>query len=137
MLYRKYMRSLLLISLILGPFFSVTGQSYEPKKKVKSMLILDEKHDMLFSKTVKDYEAWYDNHGNIIEEINYKQGKVSKHFKYYYDSDDNKIKEEEFNASGKMIEWSEYKIEDGLRVEKIVYDNNNKIKSRKIYQYTK
>ncbi len=89
MFYRKNMKSLFIIPMILGSFFSLMGQNYEPKVKVKSMIILDEKHDMLFTKTVKDYEAYYDNHGNVIEEINYKQGKISKHFKYYYDSDNN------------------------------------------------
>lgn len=133
----KAFKIILLSSLILGSFLPAMGQNYEPKKKVKSMVVFNEKHDMLFTKTVKDYEVYYDNHGNITEEINYKQGKISKHFKYYYDADDNKIKEEEFDPDGKIFEYSVYKIEDGLRIEKIVYDSKNKIKSRKIYQYTK
>jgi hypothetical protein len=91
---------------------------------------------MLVKKQYKDSETYYDPRGNILEEINYKQGKVSKHFKYQYDQEDNKIKEEEFDSSGRIIESSEYKFEKGLRVEKIVYDRNKKIKSRKIYQYT-
>jgi hypothetical protein len=74
--------------------------------------------------------------GNVLENISYKQGKVDKHFKYQYDSDNNKIKEEEFDAAGKLKESSEYKYANGMRTEKTVYDSNKKLKSKKTYVYT-
>ena len=86
---------------------------------------------MLVKKQYKESETYYDTHGNVVESINYKLGKVDKHFKYEYDADNNKIKEEEFDASGKIKETSDYKYENGLRTEKNVYDSNKKLKSRK------
>lgn len=108
----------------------------DSKPKLKSIIVLEEKYDQLVRKQYKESETYYDSNGNIIEEIIYKQGKVDKHFKYQYDSDDNKIREEAYDPSGKLMEYSEYKIENGLRVEKIVYEPNKKPKSRKEYQYT-
>jgi hypothetical protein len=132
----KAIKTILLFILFLGTALSSECQKAGSKEKIKSIIVLNEKNDMLVKKQYKDSETYYDTKGNILEEISYKQGKVSKHFKYQYDSDDNKIKEEEFDSSGRIIEYSEYKFEKGLRVEKIVYDRNKKIKSRKIYQYT-
>jgi hypothetical protein len=110
----------------------ITGSN----NKIKSLIVSEEKYDMLVKKQYKDSETYYDSRGNIIESINYKQGKVDKHFKYQYDPDDNKIKEEEFDSSGRLIEFSEYKYENGLRTEKTVYDPNKKMKSKKTYVYT-
>jgi hypothetical protein len=111
-------------------------QKSEKKPKIKSITILEEKSDVLIKKQVKDSETFYDSRGNILEEINYKQGKVDKHFRYQYDNEDNKIKEEKIDPSGKVTEYSEYKYENGLRTEKIVYTGSGKIKSKKVYQYT-
>jgi hypothetical protein len=132
----KIIKTLLLVILILSGNLSVSGQKSSPKSKIKSIVVLEEKHDVLVKKQYKESETYYNANGNILEEISYKQGKVKKHFKYQYNSDGKKIKEEEFDPSGRITESSEYKYENGMRVEKIVYDGNNKIKTRKIYQYT-
>jgi hypothetical protein len=132
----KILKTALLVILVLSGNLSASGQKSSPKSKIKSITVLEEKHDVLVKKQYKESETYYDTNGNIIEEITYKQGKVKKHFKYEYNSDDKKIKEEEFDPSGRIIESSEYKYENGLRVEKIVYDGNKKIKTTKIYQYT-
>jgi hypothetical protein len=112
------------------------GQEQLPKERIKSLIVTEEKHDMLVKKQYRESETYYDVRGNVIEEITCKQGKVNKHFKYQYDQDDNKIREEEFDPSGRLIESSEYKIENGRRVEKIVYTPDKKIRLRKVYQYT-
>jgi antitoxin component YwqK of YwqJK toxin-antitoxin module len=129
-------KTTLLIILLFGGALSAECQKAGSKDKIKSIIVLNEKDDALVKKQYKDSETYYDQKGNVLEEITYKQGKVKKHFKYQYDSDDKKIREEELDPSGKIIESSEYKYEKGLRIEKIVYDRNKKIKSRKIYQYT-
>jgi hypothetical protein len=91
---------------------AVAGQKKsDSKPKVKSLIVLEEKYDQLVRKQYKESETYYDERGNILEEITYKQGKINKHFKYEYDADDNKIREEEYDPSGKLIEYSEYKIE--------------------------
>ena len=132
----KTLKAALITILVLGSYLTADCQKSGSKEKIKSIIVLEEKSDALIKKQYKESETYYDNKGNILEEITYKQGKVNKHFKYEYDSDGNKIKEEKFGPSGKLTETSEYKIDNGLRVEKIVYDANKRIKSRKIYQYT-
>jgi hypothetical protein len=132
----KIARFILLLISIISLNATLSAQQKEPAKKIKSIIVYQEKYDMLVSRKYKDSEQYFDSHGNLIEDIAYKQGKVTKHFKYQYDSDNNKIKEEELDPSGKIIESSEYKFENGLRTEKYVYDSKKKLKSKKTYQYT-
>jgi hypothetical protein len=132
----KTARTLFLIILISGSTLSAECQKSGSNDKIKSLIVSEEKYDMLVKKQYKDSETYYDSRGNVLESINDKQGKVDKHFKYQYDSDNNKIKEEEFDTSGRLKEYSEYKYANGLRTEKTVYDPNKKIKSKKTYVYT-
>lgn len=132
----KTVKAFFLIILISVITLSAECQKSGSNLKIKSQVVTEEKYDMLIKKQLKDSETYYDSHGNVLESINYKQGKVDKHFKYQYDSDNNKIKEEEFDSSGRLIEFSEYKYENGLRTEKAVYDPNKKMKSKKTYVYT-
>ncbi len=129
-------RCILLLTLIISLNATLIAQQKESEKKIKSIKVTQEKYDMLVSRKYKDTEQYFDSRGNLLEDIIYKQGKVSKHFKYQYDSDNNKIREEEFDPSGRLIEFSEYKYENGLRTEKDVYDSNKKLKSKKTYEYT-
>jgi hypothetical protein len=129
-------RSILILALIISLSASSNAQQKEPEKKIKSIVVYQEKYDMLVTRKYKDIEQYFDSRGNLVEDITYKQGKIKKHFKYQYDSENNKIKEEEYDPSGRLIESSEYKYENGLRTEKYVYDPNKKLKSKKIYQYT-
>ncbi len=123
------------ILLFLSPAL-LSGQEISTPPKVKTVVVWQEKYNNLVSKKVKDTETTYDLHGNILEDIQYVEGKVDKHFQYQYDSDNNKIKEIEFNAAGKVAESSEYKYDKGLRIEKKVYDSGGKLKSKKTYVYT-
>lgn len=132
----KTIRTLLLIILALGISSALAAQKDSKGRQVKSILVYQEKYDMLVSRKYKETEQNFDQHGNILEDITYKQGKIKKHFKYQYDTDNNKIREEEYDPSGRLIEFSEYKYENGMRIEKNVYDANKKLKSRKTYQYT-
>jgi hypothetical protein len=128
-----------LLSIILISFFTmpVQAQKAVTTEKIKSLIVSEEKYDMLVKKQYKESETYYDSNGNVIESITYKQGKTDKHFKYQYDQDNNKIREEELDSSGKLKEYSEYKYVNGLRTEKVVYDQGKKVKSRKTYVYTK
>jgi len=132
----KTARVIMLLTLMISLNAALSAQKKEPDKKIKSIIVYQEKYDMLVNRKYKDTEQYFDSRGNLIEDITYKQGKVTKHFKYQYDPDDNKIKEEEFDPSGRLIETSEYKYADGMRTEKYVFDANKKLKSKKTYQYT-
>jgi hypothetical protein len=133
----KTLKTLFLIMMILLTTLAAECQKTGSGDKIKSLVVTEEKSDMLVKKQYKESETYYDVHGNVIESIAYKQGKVDKHFKYQYDQDNNKIKEEEFDAAGREKESSEYKYEGELRTEKTVYDANKKIKSKKFYVYTR
>lgn len=132
----KTIKTALFVILFLGGTLSAECQKTASDVKIKSLIVTEEKHDMLIKKQYKEAETYYDSRGNVLESITYKLGKVDKHFKYQYDSDNNKIKEEEFDTSGRIKESSEYKYNNGLRTEKTVYDSNKKIKSIKTYTYT-
>ena len=132
----KTARIIILLLLTISLNARVSAQKKESDRKIKSIIVYQEKYDMLVNRKYKDTEQYFDSRGNLIEDITYKQGKVTRHFKYQYDQDDNKIKEEEYDPSGRLIEISEYKYADGMRTEKYVYDANKKLKSKKTYQYT-
>ncbi|HBC77288.1 MAG TPA: hypothetical protein DEO60_00945 [Bacteroidales bacterium] len=129
-------RYILILTLMISLSVALNAQQKESEKKIKSIIVTQEKYDMLVARKYKDTEQYFDSKGNLIEDITYKQGKIDKHFKYQYDADNNKTKEEEFDPSGRLIEFSEYKYENGLRSEKLVYDSNKKLKSKKTYVYT-
>jgi antitoxin component YwqK of YwqJK toxin-antitoxin module len=132
---QRIMKAAIITLIAIGSAFPVFGQSGS-NTRIKSVIVTEEKFDMLVKKQTKDSETYYDQRGNITETINYKQGKVDKHFKYEYDADNNKIREEEFDPSGRLKESSEYKFSNGMRTEKTVFDSNKKIKSKKTYVYT-
>ena len=132
----KTTKTVILILIIASITLRTYSQKTGSNEKIKSQMVTEEKYDMLVKKQFKESETYYDIRGNIIESITYKQGKLDKHFKYQYDSDDNKIKEEEFDATGRIKESSEYKYSNGMRIEKSVYDPNKKLKSKKTYIYT-
>jgi hypothetical protein len=133
----KTLKTLFLILVFSASLVAAECQKAGSDIKIKSLIVTEEKNDMLVKKQYKESETYFDARGNVIESIAYKQGKVDKHFKYQYDQDNNKIKEEEFDATGRLKESSEYKFENGLRIEKTVYDPNKKIKSKKLYVYTR
>jgi len=132
----KKLRAILVVIIIMITAFYGECQKPDSKPKIKSLVVMEEKPSAIVKKQYKESETYYDSRGNIIEDINYKDGKITKHFKYTYDEYDNKIKEEEYDSSGNLIESSTYRYENGLRVEKIVYDEDKRIKTRRTYIYT-
>lgn len=134
----RIVKNFLLIIVIYA--ICTTVYSQEPVKvpgdKVKSVVVYQEKYDILVTRKYKELEQSFDSKGNLLEQVDYKLGKIIKHFRYQYDSDNNKIREEEYDPAGRLIELSEYKFENGLRIEKLVYDGSKKLKSKKTYVYT-
>ena len=135
---KPFNKTLILITagLLLTSTFTAAGQQKTAVPKVKSVTVYDEKFDKLVSKKSKESEIVYDAHGNIIEEIEYINNKVDKHFQYEYDASDNKIKELELDSSGKVTKTSEYKFDKGLRTEKTIYGADGKLRTKKTYVYT-
>jgi hypothetical protein len=129
---------IILFFLVISCPLWVYGQDKKAvKHKLKSITEFEQKYEKgAAGKALKESEIQYDSEGNIIEETEYKLGKVNKHITYQYDGDHNKIRETELDPSGKKIKVTEYKYtDDGLKSEKTVYDANNKILSKKTYKY--
>lgn len=82
-------------------------------------------------------ESIYDASGNLVEEVEYKDGKKDHSIIHQYDKDNRKTKEIEKNALGKVTRTTEYKYENGLKTERITYNSENQIKSKKTYRYEK
>ncbi len=133
---RKSYLVLGLMTVFLISTVRITAQQNSVTPKVKTVVVYEEKFDKLVSKKLKESETTYDINGNILEDIQYKEGKVDKHFKYQYDANNNKIKETEYDPSGNVEEYSEYKYDRNLRMEKIVYDPQGKVTLKKAYIYT-
>ncbi|MCU0456379.1 MAG: hypothetical protein MUE74_08760, partial [Bacteroidales bacterium] len=108
-------RGSILMAVLLASAVSSYGQQNPEQPKIKTVVVYEEKYDKLISKKLKESETTYDINGNILEDIQYKDGKVDKHFRYEYDSNNNKIKEIEYDLSGKVKEYSEYKYDRNLR----------------------
>ncbi|MCX6335277.1 MAG: hypothetical protein NT092_13430 [Bacteroidia bacterium] len=127
---------LILMAVFILSVVNVSAQQQPITPKVKTVIVYEEKFDKLVSKKLKESETTYDVNGNIIEDIQYKEGKIDTHFKYQYDTNNNKIKETELDLSGNIVEYSEYKYEKNLRVEKTVFDPKGKVTMKKEYVYT-
>src|SRR5512140_3684500 len=108
----KTVQNFLLILILLGTGMHLNAQNEKPEGKIKSIIVYQEKYDMLVYRKDKELEQYFDIRGNLLEDITYKQGKISKHFKYQYDSDNNKIREEEYDQAGHLMEYSEYSYEN-------------------------
>jgi major membrane immunogen (membrane-anchored lipoprotein) len=131
----KILKTIFTVAVLMCFGFSLNAQQKGLDNKIKSIIIYQEKYEPLNNRKYKELEQSFDTVGNLLEEITYKQGKISKHFRYEYDDNNNKIKEQKIDPSGRVVETSEYKYASGLRVEKITYGPDNKPKSKKTYQY--
>ena len=133
---RKNVMTLFCLTLLLASGTSdIYSQEKTKDQKIRRVTVTEEKHDGREVTTNIESETSYDINGNIIEQILYKGGEVDTHFKYEYDAGNNKIKEIEYTKKGAVDKISEYKIQNGKRVEKTVYDSRKNLLLKKTYQY--
>jgi antitoxin component YwqK of YwqJK toxin-antitoxin module len=134
-MYKKNYAILFFFLLAIMPIF---GQKKEiVKNNIKKVVVTEEKNIKGKMVSQKESEISYDSEGNTLEEINYKDGVFENRLKFEYNSDNNKTKETELDKSGKIIKTIEYKYQGSLRTERIVYDENGNVKSKKKYKYEK
>jgi hypothetical protein len=128
---------ILIIFALFSPFLLNAQVKKAVNYKLKTVKEYEQKWDKgIAGKNYPESLVSYDQKGNITEEIEYKAGKITRHFTYKYDSFNNKIEETELDPSGKKIKVSVYAYDtNNLRTMKTVYDGNNKILSKKTYQY--
>jgi hypothetical protein len=128
-------RMTLILIILAWPLLIFGQEKKAAANKLKSVTVYEQKYEKGPGKSLIESLIRYDQSGNITEEIEYKLGKVDKHLTYEYDADNNKIRETEFDPAGKKIKVTEYKYSNNLRTEKIVYDGNKQILSKKTYKY--
>lgn len=132
------MKAKLLVIAILTISLSAFSQKKEAIKdfKLKSTTVYSEEYEDSKGLPVKESYNAFDVNGNLLEEIEYdNNGKEKKHITYEYDAQGNKIKETHLKPNGSKDKIIEYKYQSGLKFEKIVYNGNGKIKSKKKYLY--
>jgi hypothetical protein len=130
------MKQIVVFLMIFSLPFMVSAQEKKAMaNKLKSITVYEQKFEKGAGKVLIETVTKYDQAGNIIEEIEYKLGKIDKHFLYKFDDVNNKILETELDASGKKTKVTEYKYANSLRTEKTVYDGNNQVLSKKTYKY--
>jgi hypothetical protein len=86
---------------------------------------------------VIEKEEFYNFRGDLVEIKEYTdQGKtINNWVKYKYDTQSNLVEEQQLNSKGEIKERFEYKYENGLKTEKIYYDNKNRLSKKKIFKY--
>jgi hypothetical protein len=106
------------------------------KNKIKT--IVETKYNYESGKEAKQLLkiARYNEKAQLIEYKEYdEKGKFVKYEKYEYNSDGDKSKETQFDAAGKVTKLNEYSYNNRLLKEKISYNPNGKMKSKKVVGY--
>ncbi|MBP7464138.1 MAG: hypothetical protein KA793_07345 [Bacteroidales bacterium] len=116
--------------------FTETVEQFNKNGKTTSLIEYSKSGKVKKERTYK-----YDSFGNVIEETE-KDTKDGTHFiyKYTYNADGDKITEVKTDASGTVIEKSNYSYDNrGLRTEKKEYDGSGVMKSlrKTTYEYYK
>jgi hypothetical protein len=131
------MKRLLIFTIFLCGSMVLSAQEKKAAaNQLKSVTVYEQKYDNgIAGKAMVESVTRYDQAGNVIEEIEYKQGKITKHTTNKFDVANNKIEETELDANGKKVKVSVYTYNKNLRTEKVVYDAGNKIIMKKTYKY--
>jgi len=103
--------------------------------QAKSATVYEEKYDGEITTKQIETEIVFDQNGNIIEEKEYKKGKLDRKLVNEYNADKQKIRETEYDAKGNMVRMSEFKYTNKQKTEKLTYNPSGKLKSKKTYVY--
>jgi hypothetical protein len=121
--------------LLAGP---VMGQDAETirDKKIASRTVQEYFLEQGLNKPVVESIEKYDEDGNLLEiqEFNSK-GELKLWEKYSYNEEGDVLEAQFFNARGKLESREVNVYSDGLRTEKLFYNNKEKLVKRKVYEY--
>jgi len=133
-------RATVLLSFLMLIAYCVSAQSRKEIKDngLKSKIVWKYEYKVDKELKHKESEEKFDTKGNIVEEIEYDEyGKRDKKTKYTYNENNDVVKEVVYASNGKIKKTTKYKYQGKLKVEKQVFDENDKLKSKKVYQYIK
>ena len=130
-----FLISTLALALISAPLMGQSAKTIREKKSVSRTVneyFLEEGMD----KPVIESIEKYDDEGNLLEikEFN-SDGDIKLWEKYSYDEEGNLVETQFFNTRGKLESKEINVYSDGLRVEKLYYNNKDKLVKRKVYEY--
>lgn len=131
----RILNQALAIVFFLSVQVNLQAQDKAPASKVKSIIVQEEDFAKSAGGKRLESETSYDQAGNVVEEKQYRDGKLDSWEENEYDKDGNKIKVITLEESGKVLKYTTYKYEKGLKTEKVIYGANQKMKSKKTYLY--
>jgi hypothetical protein len=126
---------LLFISLSIGGFAQKKSEIIQKSIEVKRYLEQDLEKGEKDPYIVK--EEFFNLKGELVEVKDYdNQGRDIKNWvKYKYDNDSQLIEELELDEKEEQKERIEYKYDNGLRTNKLYYDEKNRLSKSKVYEY--
>lgn len=130
-----FLLSTLALTLISAPLMGQSAKTIREKKIVSRTVyeyFLEEGMDEPVIESIEKFDA----EGNLLEikEFNSK-GDLKLWEKYSYDEDGNLVETQFFNTRGKLESKEINVYSEGLRVEKLYYNNKDKLVKRKVYEY--
>lgn len=133
------MKQLSIVLMLIISTISLYSQSKKEMNKagVKSQIVKEINYENGLTKPQIEEESYYDSKGNLIEikEIN-SSGKITNWMKYEYDVNYNVTSEITLNAKGKATLKIVFIYKDGLRSEKLYYNELGKLAKKKTYEYS-
>ena len=134
----KLMKFTVFISLLLFTVFTYAQGKKEIVQKgieVKRFFeqnIQDGEKEMYLEK-----EEFYNFRGDLVQIKEYSdRGKrIDEWYKYTYDNDGNLIVELELDYKGRQKEKIVYEYQNGLKIEKLTYDEKDRLVKKKKYEY--
>lgn len=116
-----------------GSIISVANYSYDSNGNVLTKI--EEKENIGTKKT--DFTYSYNNKGNLIERITLNEGAAQSRDSLVYEPNKQQLKVYNFNQDNLIISYEIMNYShEGLVLEQLVFDNNNKLLKKYIYDYT-
>jgi hypothetical protein len=125
----------LALVLLAGPLSAQSARIIR-EKKIASRTVQEYFLAEGMNKPVIESIETYDEDGNLLEikEFNSRE-ELKRWEKYAYNEDGQVVETEFYNARGKLESKEINVYSDGLRTEKLYYNNRDKLVKRKVYEY--
>lgn len=128
---------ILLITILVCSSFLGMAQSKTTivEKRVKMIRMLEQDIDQGEKKLLLEKEEYFDVNGELIELKEFdEKGRVKKWEQYKYSAEGKLIEEKFLNYRGNVEERIEHIFKNGLKVEKLYYDEKNRLYKKKKYE---
>ena len=134
------MNKLLIILLLSAVPCMALGQSKKKLKEnaIKTQIVWKYSYRNGAEVKFKEAEFAFDEKGRTILEKEYdEQGFVIRHMENAFDSEGNLTTEITYNPKGQIIRKEVTQYNGNLKIERKIYGPDGKLKTRKVYEYTK